>query len=118
MGAWGYGPFENDTALDFMGGIANLIAERTLQARGPHEVLAGIHALILLGGAGVADSTLEKKLAKRLAAIATDKDFLSGWDDGGTNIKRSINRLIKKMDVDSFAHVDLPEPLTPLPPGC
>lgn len=98
MGAWGYKPFENDTALDFMGGIADMIAEKALRAKEPEAFLAGVYALSLLGGAGVIDSAHGKRMTKRLAALSKNKEWLERWVDGGKGSKKAIDGLLKELE--------------------
>ncbi len=92
MGAWGFGPFQNDIALDFMGGVADSIARKTMRAKRPHEFLAGVHALSLLGPGGVIDEKTAKKMDKKLEALLKDKSFLDKWIDM-EEIKKTIEGL-------------------------
>lgn len=97
MGAFGYGPFHNDTALDFMGGIADTIARKTLRAKRPEELIAGVYALSILGSGGVIDLNSVKKMDKRLAALLKDRSFLDRWIDRGRGMKQTIRDLRKEL---------------------
>jgi hypothetical protein len=95
MGAWGYKPFDNDAALDFLAGIADGIAAKALRTKDPQELIAGVEAISRLGV--VIDSKTAKKLARRLGSVLADKKWMAGWRDGGRAYRKVIGNLISEV---------------------
>lgn len=81
MGAWGVGPFDNDTAGDMLAKFRKPI-EKALkskqdwdyyEARVCAQILVLSHGTDILGGPGLLD------VVKLLVMMRSDKEFVSGW---------------------------------------
>jgi hypothetical protein len=98
MGAWGVGPFDNDTAGDMLAKFRKPI-ERALkskddydyyEARVAAQILVLSHGTDILGGPGLLD------VVKLLVMMRSDKEFVSGW--------KSPRRMAATLDTE-IAHV-------------
>lgn len=105
MGAWGYGPFENDAALDF---VSRLVSEDVInelisiknpdsynyeEARVTAKILIHLHKINKLWVRGETLDGLEGLLNVAL----NDKAYSKTWDDGGRAVKRSLKILINQI---------------------
>lgn len=105
MGAWAYGPIDNDTAADWMAvtmrksKLPNLI-EKGLKSRNEDEVRAAAFMLELVGYTYMYDiDVLDKHLTlavERLSGLLEDDEWLSSWSHSA-EIKRSVRRQISAL---------------------
>ena len=107
MGAWGYGSFENDTALDFVPDLFNekaikkLVCKKNISEwdydaiRVSAEVLLHLHKLNNLW---VEQETIDG-LIKGLEVIIADKAWFDNWNDerDANGIKRQLKGFIRKL---------------------
>jgi len=98
MGAWGVGPFDNDTAGDMLAKFKAPI-KRALkskddydyyEARVAAQILTLSHGTDILGGPGLTD------VVKLLVMMRSDKDWVSGW--------KSPRKMANALDYE-IAHV-------------
>lgn len=103
MGAWGYSTFDNDTACDFKAVMINekeIIRACSKKNFDYDEVRASAETIIHLSKLDplwVYQSTIDK-LIECLKIALKDTIWLEGWNDGGKETKRSINRLIRNLN--------------------
>ena len=103
MGAWGYGTFENDGALDHFWVVTEKIAEcftekkpytysttnfgSIEEMRVAAQLLVSIHRLLSI------DDTFLSKAYKAVKAISEDEEWISSWDDEKTIRKEIASEL-------------------------
>jgi Domain of unknown function (DUF4259) len=99
MGAWGVGPFDNDTAGDMLAKLRTPIECALKQykdycfyeeARVCAQILVLSHGTDILGGPGLVD------VVKLLVKMRIDKEWITSW--------RSPRRMAARLD-DEIAHV-------------
>ncbi len=106
MGAWGEGPFDNDTALDWTDDLKArkaLIGDITkgLNKRDPNKNRAAAELIVLGYKAKILDEhdvvPLILKAVPRLDRILMDKEWVGTWKSS-TKIKRSLQRQIRQLE--------------------
>ena len=105
MGAWNFGPIDNDTAADWMGTtmakskLPKLIGQG-LKSKDTDEVRAAALLLEQVGYTYMYDiDVLDKHLklaVKQLGKILKDDDWLSSWTDSG-EVRKSVQRQISEL---------------------
>jgi len=100
MGAWGYGSFENDTALDFVPQLINQKPLKKLankkridtweydEVRAAAEILIHLHKISPLW----VEQDIIWGLVDKLKIIINDKEWLDGWRD-----ERDAKAMIRKL---------------------
>jgi hypothetical protein len=107
MGAWGYGSFENDTAMDFIAHLFNekalkkLVSQKKLSEDSYHEVRVSAEILIhlhKLNDLWVDQETMQC-LIKALETIEADTEWYKTWvdDNEAAGIKKQVKTFIKKL---------------------
>jgi len=100
MGAWGYGSFENDSALDFLSSLINekeikkLVNKKKLESYDYDEIRITAEVLIHLHKINkywVDQETIDG-LIDGLNAAISDKEWIGSWDDS-----RAAQQLIKQL---------------------
>ena len=80
MGAWGYGPYDNDTALDYQDAL--LTPEDRRKALMSDDESLVLLAATLIAGSQDRLSTDEVALAsRRVREVCLSPDQLDSWDD-------------------------------------
>jgi DNA transposition AAA+ family ATPase len=109
MGAWGYGPLENDTAMDYVSDVESLPAEESLEFllktinENPNKEFwkyDKIRAAIQIIQEKTKDKLIINKSIKKLKIILKDKSWIESWKDPyriRKSIKEDINRLEKML---------------------
>lgn len=103
MGAFGYGSFDNDNALDFIPELINikqfekLVKKKTLDINDYDRLRAGCELVWILKEAVIFDEDLLPLLIKKLQIILADENYTASWREP-EKIKRNIRGLIKKME--------------------
>ena len=100
MGAWFYGPIDNDAAADWMGDTMHKsklpkLIEKGLKSKSQDVVRAAAFLLEQVGYTYMYDiEVLDKHLAlavEKLDALRNDEDWLSSWSQPGA-VRRSIGK--------------------------
>ncbi len=106
MGAWGEGPLDNDTALDWISDLKArkaLIGDITkgLNKRDPDKNRAAAELIVLGYKAKILDNedaaSLIPRAIKQLNRILMDKVWVGVWKSP-TKIKRSLQRQIRRLE--------------------
>lgn len=104
MGAWGYGPFDNDSAMDFVSLFVNskeLIKLVKQKDPDPNELRAAAAIIIQLHK--VNDLWFDQedidKLIGRLEDVINDGEWFNSWKDTreAGDIKREIRKYIREL---------------------
>lgn len=107
MGAWGYEPFDNDSALDWANSLAArkaLIKDLRKAFRGKGRDSARAAAEILLEAykahvLGIQDTQeLIPDAVQRLTLLLEDASWLESWRDERA-VKRSIKKQITRLNI-------------------
>lgn len=104
MGAWGFGPFDNDIASDVIGSILKPIM-KVSQARKPEyeKVIAVVHILLMFLDSKELESDMyaaeiwPTMLRDRLKNALDDQEWIQLWDNPNA-IKAGIRRDLRKLD--------------------
>ena len=108
MGAWGYGSFENDTALDFVPQLINQKALKKLvnkkridtwqydEVRVAAEIIVHLHKIYVLW----IDKTIINGLVDKLQLIIDDKEWLNGWNNRNDAkvLVKQLKGFVKKLE--------------------
>ncbi len=122
MGAWGMTAWANDSALDWVYGVIDKIAdeiEKQIVSGGQHDVIAAGDLLNQLtpyttrvyngqrepvpgkGALGINHIAEHRKLYSRMIAqlecLRANEGWLGSWSDGGTESGQEITRIIKAL---------------------
>lgn len=112
MGAWGIGPTDNDTALDFVGTLTSgnngktfwETIQNAFEQGSPEEIRAAAQATIGMLAAIPASAPFEFNVTelavKALNKVTSDTDWMLGWEEADRaevrkSIKSQINVLSK-----------------------
>jgi hypothetical protein len=108
MGAWGYGSFDNDTAMDFVSTLLNqkvlkaLVNKKRIDTWQYDEIRVSAEILIHLHKINKfwVDQDVIDGLIEKLNVIINDKEWLDGWDnrnDAKALIKQ-LRGFVKKLE--------------------
>lgn len=104
MGAWGYGPFDNDSAMDFVSLFVNskeLIKLVKQKDPDPNELRAAAAIIIQLHK--IQDLWFDQedidKLIGRLEDVINDDEWFETWRDSrdARDIKKEIRKYIREL---------------------
>lgn len=101
MGAWAEGPYENDTAQDWLGGLSDHLKFLLMQAcwsRYEEEARAAAGLLVILPGI-LTDKMgphVYAEAIERLEVILADKQGVAAWKDP-QRFRRSMRGLLKRL---------------------
>ena len=103
MGAWGYGTFENDNALDWISDFEAFLT-KSIRSKWYDDNLAATHVLVSISlSSGGVDSFPNLEIVDlaycRLNTILKDDKWLNSWDWGIDLKKKEIKKLRKKLKV-------------------
>jgi hypothetical protein len=108
MGAWGYGSFDNDTALDFIPELINqkplkkLINQKHLETWQYDEVRVAAEIIIHLHKINTlwVDQEIINGLVDKLNLIIGDKEWLNDWRDEqeAKAMIRQLKGFVKKLE--------------------
>jgi len=102
MGAWGYGPFDNDDAGDFLDSIKEVKnpmkeLERAIHSYNENERRAAVAFVTFLTQFDRRSLSRIKKIGvKALNDLLNNEDFIKDWDSPRT-IKRRLKKEIKEL---------------------
>ena len=112
MGAWGYGPFDNDCASDVIGNVLDPIRKISWAKKPEYEeVIAAVHTLLVFKGTEEFESAVyaaeiwPTMLRDKLKDALNDQEWLKNWDDPyavKVNIRRDLRKLNKWIDSGCF----------------
>ena len=104
MGAWGYEPFENDAACDFIYEVFNIkllkkiINKKKLIQDDYILLIASSDLIIRMNKILFLDHSDLIEIKNKLKKILKDKEYINSWDDE-LKIKNTINKQIKKISI-------------------
>lgn len=98
MGAWGEKPYENDTALDWLGDATKPVVKKALKRGTNDQARAAAQFMIDMSSKyGIyIDPKLAELAIARLEKILAHETWVSLWQDPNA-IKRSLKSQIKKL---------------------
>lgn len=81
MGAWSYGPFDNDTALDWLHGLEKTITD-ALVSSDPDVVRAASHITAILTSSTklFCKSTIAQEAEEALESLLDNQKWIKSWD--------------------------------------
>lgn len=89
MGAWEYGIYDNDTALDFVGDLESFFIEKLNGSKEPEEIR------VIADIAQHLDLEILPNCVEELEFLLDDEDWINTWNDPD-RIKGMIQEEIKK----------------------
>jgi len=96
MGAWGYGPYENDSALDWLGDNITDRVEKGLRSKDEAEVRVAAAVITdYLGKRDASDDLIDDAIEK-LEQLLDNERWVGSWNEPKKirpAIKRQISRL-------------------------
>ena len=106
MGAWGYGTFDNDSALDFVSYFVNgkalvKLVKQKHKDQDPNELRAA--AAIVLALHKINDLWFDQevidKLIESLEYVINDKEWFDSWSEArdAKDIKRQFYKFVKQL---------------------
>jgi len=101
MGAWGYGPFDNDTALDFSSEIEEPISRAVKRKPADHnyyELIASAEIIVALSKLYNQNEEIIDSLVQGLENILKDIKFIHSWNDPKKftkSVKKTMSKLKK-----------------------
>lgn len=112
MGAWGYGPFDNDDASDVVASILKPILKVSRAKKPEHEeVIAAVHILLIFLDSKKLENDIYAAeiwpivLRDKLKNALNDQEWIQSWDNPNAvkaNIRRDLRKLNKWIDSGCF----------------
>jgi len=115
MGAWGYGPYDSDAALDWLDDIERPIVQSIKKALGegtPHEVIAAAGLLADLDKRPIdlcyeaTKEDLYHKMVARLEKLKADGEWVKMWKNPEL-IGLQIGILILRLQAVALSHAEI-----------
>jgi hypothetical protein len=103
MGAWGTGPFENDSALDMIYVMLKPVV-RAIKSRqsSPEDLRAAAEILLALSRTRSDVAVVQEEhiriLSERLARASDDEDWIAGWNKPLRKpVKKHMRATVRKL---------------------
>lgn len=97
MGAWGYGPYGNDAAYDWLSRLVPEVRKALKRKARPDEALTAAAFLTDYLGKHIAVAPEAQLAIGRLTQIRDDEKWLGGWSEPEKK-RRQIDAQIRKLE--------------------